>query len=1115
MLYPHRSIFLVPNFLRVAVIMVLISPYPGVSAAPGAARLPSLRLDFGPSGSEVRPGSTLVGNERYEARRGYGWNGQAPELIEFPEPPESGQPHHRSEAKVYAEVEDPLKRDAAISTSDMEFRADLPNGTYDVTLIIGDLRETLGSIDVYINGQLSAEHVAAWAPRHRNLLRNTLGWWNEVRRTVQVTDGKVQIRLTGNETYYRAECERQEGVEPAWAAQFPFSNNVNIYARVGLREAPYIYAGFPFLRNALMGLEIVPHRPAPIESIGDQLSLTQPTSSPALKHAIEAFNAHKFNEAVTELTKVTEDDAQTAKAILQLWLVGRLELDDFTGLLECALATLRPYVAANPDENGVAAILEDAEFFAKGMHIHDNRGHITFGEGHFGQNSRAIGYWWLIPPDSPVYYRARLFIGRAAHMLVPYLPTRGTERDIFEKLQLIFPHNRFVRYQLTQEWEPHGDGSDYYDWVWNDYSPAVKGAPAWVASLYPAFQHYVDWCEWWFNFRMDENGSLGGGWGDDVEIIGAMAYTAYTSPDISKLLNEGTRKFMDGLWNYSEIDPELGFYAPLWDAEHSAEWTGNTLGMAVQIDYGSPVWIERAMKTGQLMRDVWTDYDTKGLRRFRANYFGAATVGLLRGHQYDSWINYRAIRPASAVLWYNQNQAIAELMIEHADAWLDAAMSTERGKPRGVIPHNIGFPNAIIGGHDTDTWYGLPPNGDGITNRQWADQGYKTYIYDLLTTAYDLTGSVKYLEPLRLEYELAAKYGNVPASGSGARLQTIRGERSAVPTGPNRPTPAANLVPGSEEWVAMNLKGVNAWILAKRKIDGRQGALQNDITVEDVIRYSDHMRTDLRRVYPLVTTEAGPTDRLAISGGINPLLIYTGGRVGGPMIECAVTYRNTTRQFAAAVLGTDSQGFRLLYYSLAPDELTINLVPWHLEAGGNYILRYGPDEDGDQKADRIIEERTFEFPQRGTEIPLTVKPRVNYVIEVDQVQRGGLPELAPDPGIERTDIRFSPYAGQILARIHNVGSEKVRNLEVAAYDGDPDRGGTLIGKGTIPNLEAPVDLSPRSTTIGFEWRPSHTAHEIYIVIDPDRKLIEEITTFNNRAHTMIEKPGDISLSRRE
>jgi len=1063
----------------------------------------------------VLSGSTRAGNEPYDLRRGYGWNGQPPELIEFPVPPESGQPHHRSEAKVHAEAGDPQKRDAAISTSDMEFRADVPNGTYDVTLIIGDLRETLGSIDVHFNGQLAAEHVAAWAPRHRNLLRNTLGWWNKIRRTVEVKDGMVQIRLTGNETYYRAECERQEKVEPAWAAQFPKSNNVDIYARVGFREAPYIYAGFPFRRNALMGLEIVPHRPPPVVANGDQLSLTHGTSSLALRRAIEAFNAKRFKEAVTTLAEVKEDDAQTAKAIVQLWLVGRLELDAFSGLLVSALATLRPYVAASPNEHGVAAILEDAEIFSTALQIHDNRGHITFGEGHFSQNSRAIGYWWLIHPESPVYYRAQLFIGRAAHMLVPYLPTRGTERDIFEKLRQIFPDNRFVRYQLTQEWEPYGDGSDYYDWVWNDYRPAVKGAPAWVASLYPALQHYIDWCEWWFKFRMDENGSLGGGWGDDVEIIAAMAYTAYTSPDISKLLNDGTRKFMDGLWNYSEIDPELGFYQPLWDAEHSAEWTGNTLGMAVQINYGSPTWIERAMKTGQLMRDVWTDYDTKGLRRFRANYFGAATVGLLRGHQYDSWINYRAIRPASAVLWYNQNQAIAKLMVEHADAWLDAAMSTERDKPRGVIPHNIGYPNAIIGGHDTDTWYGLPPTGGEITNREWADQPYKAYIYDLLMTAYERTRAVKYLEPLRLEYELAAKYGNVPASQSAARLQAIPGERSAVQAGRNRLTPAASLTPGSEEWVAMNLKGVNAWILAKRKIDGRQGPLQNDITVEDVIRNSDHMRADLRRVYPLVTTEAGPTDRLGISGGINPLLIYTGGRVGGPMLECAVTYRHTTRQFAAAVLGTDSQGFRLLYYSMAPDMRTISLVPWHLEAGGKYILRFGPDENDDQKADRFIEARTFDFPQRGTEITLMVEPGVNYVVEVEQVQRGGLPELAPDPGIESADIRFAPYAGQILARIHNVGSENVRNVEVAAYDGDPRRGGTLIAKGTIPNLEAPVDLSPRTTTIGFEWRPSRKAHEIHIIIDPDRKLIEEITTFNNHAHTVIEKPAEISVSRRD
>ncbi len=328
----------------------------------------------------------------------------------------------------------------------------------------------------------------------------------------------------------------------------------------------------------------------------------------------------------------------------------------------------------------------------------------------------------------------------------------------------------------------------------------------------------------------------------------------------------------------------------------------------------------------------------------------------------------------------------------------------------------------------------------------------------------------------------------------------------AAPLAENKKRRGAATEPGSEQWVATNLKSVNAWLLAKRKLEGRSGALINDITTEDIIRNSHYSTKELRRLFPLFTTEAGPTDRIGFAGCVNPILMYTGGRFGGPTIQCAVTYRNTTRRFVAAVLGSDPQGFRLLYYSLASGNRTISLVPWDLEPGGRYVLRYGPDAVDDQQMDTVDEQREFEFPQRGTEIHLKVEPRVVYVVEVDQLQRGGLAALVPDPGLSPDDIRYAPYAQQILARIHNIGSKAVRGVEVAAWDGDPEADGTLIGMAVIPNIEAPVNLEPRTTTVGFPWKPVHDSHEIYIVVDPARKIPGEITTFNNTAHTVIEKP---------
>ena len=300
-----------------------------------------------------------------------------------------------------------------------------------------------------------------------------------------------------------------------------------------------------------------------------------------------------------------------------------------------------------------------------------------------------------------------------------------------------------------------------------DYSGKVKDSPRWVQELYQAFQTTVDFCEWWVTFKQYPHGGIGGGGGDDVEIVGVFGYYGYVSRGLSDLCVKGTERLVNGVWTMSEIDPNLGYCLPLADAEHTAEWTGNTLGMMALIQYGNPIWVERCMKTAKLMRDLWTAYDDNGHRHFRSNFIGAAQVGT-GDRRNDSSINYRAIRPAQTVLWYNQSPTIAKLDIELAEAWLAAAMSTDRGKPKGIIPAEIGFPTGIIGGLKSPTWY-KSYDGPGTINEDWGLGSYKSYVTDLLRTAYKISGDTKFFEPARLEYEMSKKHGTCWQARTPAR----------------------------------------------------------------------------------------------------------------------------------------------------------------------------------------------------------------------------------------------------------------------------------------------------------------------------------------------------------
>ena len=196
------------------------------------------------------------------------------------------------------------------------------------------------------------------------------------------------------------------------------------------------------------------------------------------------------------------------------------------------------------------------------------------------------------------------------------------------------------------------------------------------------------------------------------------------------------------------------------DAEHTAEPIGNTLGMMMQLGYDNPTWIERSMKAGKLIRDFWTHYNDQNHRHSRSNFLSPTQVGA-HDRMNDSWISYRAVSPATAVFNYNGNPTIAKLYTEIVNGWVATAMSTDGGKPKRVIPAQVSFPDSALGGTNSPNWYTAshPP---GTVNYDWLRQQYKGYLLDILFVAYNVTGDTKYLEPIRLEYELAVKHGYIP-----------------------------------------------------------------------------------------------------------------------------------------------------------------------------------------------------------------------------------------------------------------------------------------------------------------------------------------------------------------
>lgn len=108
----------------------------------------------------------------------------------------------------------------------------------------------------------------------------------------------------------------------------------------------------------------------------------------------------------------------------------------------------------------------------------------------------------------------------------------------------------------------------------------------------------------------------------------------------------------------------------------------------------------------------------------------------------------------------------------------------------------------------------------------------------------------------------------------------------------------------------------------------------------------------------------------------------------------------------------------------------------------------------------------------------------------------GQPKL--DVTVERVAIAPAVLTmgepGVITATINNTGEEPVGPVTMAFYDGDPDAGGTPIGRAVSGPLEPrrPVDVS-------ISWTPEFAgARSVVAVADPDNS-IEEQCEENNRA----------------
>ena len=385
------------------------------------------------------------------------------------------------------------------------------------------------------------------------------------------------------------------------------------------------------------------------------------------------------------------------------------------------------------------------------------------------------------------FYRARMLVWTCLEYsdIYPSPEKRavylGKARRYFELAARTFPENRIARMYLG---EPIPPGRTL---------AVPAGAPPWAIAQREGLERLADIIEWWIDHRMRPNGEYGGGWGDDCEMW------RHWVPVLFGFDHPRANWAQAYLSERLLAQPHLagGYHNRMNDVEHTAEDVSDALTPMMFLAPENPEWTRRVMRLVELAETLWSGRNERGFLQFKSTYFTSEAIDLAPARACDTVYHPRALQPA-LLYWQRTGDArIGKFVTEWMRTWVDAAAREERGKPAGILPTAIHWPDGRIG---------------GVGEKWWIPENYSTPLYDfpsamslmlntLVLTAH-MTGDKSFLAPLR--------------TMAAARLDWIKAGRPSAPE-------------GSRLWCAAHLDSLGGAVAKYRFVTG-------DPSFDDLLR---------------------------------------------------------------------------------------------------------------------------------------------------------------------------------------------------------------------------------------------------------------------------------------
>lgn len=353
-----------------------------------------------------------------------------------------------------------------------------------------------------------------------------------------------------------------------------------------------------------------------------------------------------------------------------------------------------------------------------------------------------------IQEEAPLFplwclYRGRMLVwitiqhGSLLHVEERRQAHYSEAQALLKVAQQAFPKNKIIRMYLGKAipWKA-GFSTDHK-------------APEWANLQRECLEKLTDIIHWWIDHRQLPDGQYGGGWGDDVEMW--RWWTPILIGFEDEKITLAQEKLSQGLFSLPRM--EGGYTNRMDDVEHTAEDSADTITAMMHLNPEDPLWKSRALRLAELMKEKWTGINQQGQLQFKSTYFSVNEVEGSARRACDTVYHPRAVQPALLYWQRSGDHELGRLFLDWMDTWVDASMRDERGKPAGIIPSAIHWPDGKVGGTGKHWW-----NPENYTdNPLYVWPSSMSMMCNTMLLAHYMSREDKYLAPIKV---MASMYAN-------------------------------------------------------------------------------------------------------------------------------------------------------------------------------------------------------------------------------------------------------------------------------------------------------------------------------------------------------------------